>query len=329
MVTQVDFLQQTFAKITGGAVGTAPDFFVASSDQTAAVITTAGAIADMRASGLVKVMDIIWVNGDMDGTPFQNVYTVTATSGGSLTPYTEGVGGALLAANNLSDVNSVPDARDNLVLGATDLVNFGGLELGSATGGAGVFAIFPTTGSSGAIQVQAADNAGDFVILITNSSYGQNTSLTIPDVGAATGSFLMSPLAVADINSNIISFDITVGQGDMAAGASAILFSATALAQYKIRGLWANRGGTNFSGGGGDRLAAITDNTTVYSLIPAASLQTLANARWGDTALPFPASAAINVSTAAGQNLVMKYSGGAADYTAGSVVISGLLERVV
>lgn len=129
MVTQVDFLQQTFGKVTGGQVGTAPDFFVASSDQTAAVITTAGAIADMLAAGLVKVRDIIYVNGDVDGTPFQNVYTVTSTSSGSLVPYAAAVGGALLAANNLSDVVSVSTSRTNLGLGTGDSPTFAGLTV--------------------------------------------------------------------------------------------------------------------------------------------------------------------------------------------------------
>src|SRR5882672_12287461 len=124
MVTQVDFLQQTLGQVTGGLVGTAPAMWVASSDQTEAVILTAGAVADLVSAGIFKVRDIVWVNGDLDGTPFQNVYTVTATSGGSLITYPESVGGALLAANNLDDVNSVSTSRTNLGLGILDNVRF-------------------------------------------------------------------------------------------------------------------------------------------------------------------------------------------------------------
>lgn len=129
MVTQVDFLSQTLAPITQGQVGTAPSMFVASSDQTEAVITTAGAVADLVAAGIFKVGDIVWVNYDQDGTPGQNVYTVTATSGGSLITYPNAVGGALLAANNLSDVANAATSRTNLGLGSGNSPTFTGLTL--------------------------------------------------------------------------------------------------------------------------------------------------------------------------------------------------------
>lgn len=133
---------------------------------------------------------------------------------------------------------------------------------------------------------------------------------------------------VPDIGSNLVTFDVTVGHAALASGGSVILVDSRGTEQYKIRSLQLNSGGTNFSGGGGDRLGQVTDETTVYSVIPAATLQTLANEQWGTTGLPNPASAAINTSTAAGADLVFKYSGGATDYTAGSLVISGIVQRV-
>lgn len=127
---------------------------------------------------------------------------------------------------------------------------------------------------------------------------------------------------------NIFSFDVTVPQASLASGGSVTLVASSGTQKYKVRSLQLNSGGTNFSGGGGDRLGQVTDGTTVYSVIPAATMQSLVNAQWGVTALPNPASAAINTSTAAGTNLVFKYSGGTTDYTAGSLVITGIVERV-
>lgn len=203
----------------------------------------------------------------------------------------------------------------------------GGNLIAGSSGAAGSFFSYPTTASKGALEVRATDNTGDTDITITNRAHGQATVYSIGDVGAATGS-LMNCVVDADPGANLISFDVTVGHAALAAGGSVTLTASSGVKQYKIRSLQINRGGTNFSGGGGDRLGEVTDGTTVYSVIPAASLQTLANAQWGATALPNPASTAINTSTTAGANLTFKYSGGTTDYTAGSVVISGIVERV-
>lgn len=123
--------------------------------------------------------------------------------------------------------------------------------------------------------------------------------------------------------------DITVGQAALASAGHVQLIAGVSGAQFKIRNMLLNGFGTNFSGGGGDRNLAITDGTTVYSVIPAATLQSLANSAWGSTALPFPASAAIDTSTVVSMPLYAAYSGGTTDYTAGSLVLSLQYERVV
>lgn len=128
---------------------------------------------------------------------------------------------------------------------------------------------------------------------------------------------------------NLISRDITVPVASLASAGSVVIQASNGSEQYKVRHLMLNSGGTNFSGGGGDRLGQVTDGTTIYTVIPAAVMQSLVNAQWGvSTPLPNAASAANNTSTAAGADLVFKYSGGSADYSAGSLVITALIERV-
>lgn len=161
-----------------------------------------------------------------------------------------------------------------------------------------------------------------------NAASFSDTAGTVTDAGFASNKTLISSFASPDVNANIVRVDVTCGQAALASGGSVTLISSSGSKQYKILSIQMNSGGTNFSGGSGDRLGQVTDATTVYSVIPAASLQTLVNAQWGVTALPNPASAAINTSTAAGASLVFKYSGGTLDYTAGSVVISVTAIRV-
>lgn len=240
-------------------------------------------------------------------------------------------------------------------------VDAGNLIAGISTGGVNaILQLFPTGATTGSLRLIAANNGGNFNVDLTNASFGQATVITIPDPGAATakplisggalvsGNFpqnsgtaglvvdsalavnklLTSTISTPDVGANLVTFDVTVGQAGLAAAGHVTLITSAGARQYKIRAMYLNSGGTNFSGGGGDRLGQVSDGTTVYSVVPAANMQALTNARWGDTALPFPASAAIFTSTAAGISLFFAYSGGTVDYTTGSLRISILAERV-
>jgi len=121
-----------------------------------------------------------------------------------------------------------------------------------------------------------------------------------------------------------ITFEIYVGQGSLASAGTVTLIDALVGDQYKIVDLMLSGGGTNFSGGGGDRNLSIQDTsgTVTYGIIPAATLQAIAPARWGDTGLAFPVSVYdFHAATTAGEDLVVKYSGGSADYTAGDLTL--------
>lgn len=195
------------------------------------------------------------------------------------------------------------------------------------SGDSGYLESFPATASKGSLRVQGVANVGNTVTTVSNASMAQATTITIPDPGAATASTLLSPLAAPDMNANIVRVDTAVSVAALNSGAVTI-FTSGAGKQYKILNMWVNSGGTNFSSVGGDRLMAIGDGITVYSVIPAASLQTLANTAWGATGLPFPASAPVNTSTAVAANITASNSGGATNYTTGTVTISMLLQRV-
>lgn len=212
---------------------------------------------------------------------------------------------------------------------ASTAINAGNIQAG-LSGTAGALASFPATVTTGSFITQATSNSGAFNTVLTNNALGQTTTFRLPDPGAASAGILVSTLTAPDNNANLIRFDVAATAAALAAGASVTLFTSSGAKQYKIMNLWVNAPGTNFSGGGGDHGLNITDSsaTNVYSVIPAASLQTLVNTGWGTTALPFPASVAINTNLPAGASLVAKYTAAGTDYGAGSVLISGLLQRV-
>lgn len=189
MATQV--VWGTLAKVTGGLSGTAPELFVGSTDQTNAVITTAGAVSYLYAQGVLKLGDVLYINYDQDGTPGSNVYKVNATSGGSLEVYTEALGGALLAANNLSDVDSASASATNLGLGADNNVAFLNVFAGRS-GAAGVLRSYPATSAKGYLALVGVANTGDTAVTITNAAHGQASVYTIPDSGQSASSFILA-----------------------------------------------------------------------------------------------------------------------------------------
>lgn len=128
---------------------------------------------------------------------------------------------------------------------------------------------------------------------------------------------------------DLAAFQTTVGQAGLASAGSVTLLDANSGEQWKVREIFLSGAGTNFSGGGGDRLLSISDGTSTWSVVPAATLQSLAAARWGDAGVPFPATAAhLTAASAAGTDITAQYSGGTADYTAGECTIVLIAERV-
>lgn len=123
------------------------------------------------------------------------------------------------------------------------------------------------------------------------------------------------------------AFETTVGQAALVSTGTVTLLNAVTGEQWKVREIFLSGDGTNFSGG--DRLLDIKEGTRIYSEIPAATLQSLAVARWGDAGTPFPVTALdLTTATALGQDIVAQYSGGATDYTAGSLTIVLIAEQV-
>lgn len=123
-------------------------------------------------------------------------------------------------------------------------------------------------------------------------------------------------------------FSVTVAHTDLATAGVKTLVQPAAGETWRLQTLFLLGPFTNFSAGG-NRLLSVYSSTAIYSAIPNATLETLAAARWGDTGLPFPATAAWGTTAFSYANpLVAAYSGGTTDHDAGSLVLQGLVERV-
>lgn len=124
-------------------------------------------------------------------------------------------------------------------------------------------------------------------------------------------------------------YESDAAAADLASAGEVVLLDAEAGTKWKCREIILSGAGTNFSGGGGDRDLAITDGTTVWTVIPAATLQALAVGRWGDAVVPWPAIASdLTAQTQRSADIVAKYSGGTTDYAAGSCTLYIVTERM-
>lgn len=128
------------------------------------------------------------------------------------------------ALHGQASVYSIPDsgaATANLLvskLTGTQHVTVGAFQVdagvissGIATGGtAGGFIAYPATASNGSLRLSPVGNAGNFDVSISNlSTQGQSTVMTIPDVAAATGQFLVKTAAF--VNGNLVQASGTAG----------------------------------------------------------------------------------------------------------------------
>jgi hypothetical protein len=140
-------------------------------------------------------------------------------------------------------------------------------------------------------------------------------------------------LEYIDNTKNVIDgtnvFNVIVSFADLAGGATKkIIDSTLAGEQWRIIDIIVV--GVTAADAGGDRGLGLTDGTSVYTVVPAATLKTLNfQGRWGSTNVPFSAVYfAMIQRTVAGSDLVAYWSGGTTDYSAGSFVIQVTAERV-
>lgn len=128
------------------------------------------------------------------------------------------------ALHGQASVYSIPDSGASTAnfiiskLSGTQHITVGALQVdagvissGLATGGtAGGFIAYPATTTNGSLRLIPVGNAGNFAVSISNvSTQGQATVMTIPDVAAATGQFVVKTAAF--VNGNLIQASGTAG----------------------------------------------------------------------------------------------------------------------
>lgn len=154
----------------------------------AGLSATAGYLASFPSAGLKGSLRIVAVANTGD-----TLVTLSNALHGQASVYSIPDSGASTANILISKLTGT----QHITVGSLQ-VDAGVISSGISTGGqVGSFAAFPTTASKGSLRLTALVNAtGDFSTTISNAlAVAQSQVISIPDVGAATGNFILSGLA--------------------------------------------------------------------------------------------------------------------------------------
>jgi hypothetical protein len=242
----------------------------------------------------------------------------------------EGCAGIILNGLAIEQSGADLSAIGVLIRGGTGVQINGGFFDGLTTG---------IRGTEGARFTIAGCNILATTPVSTDASGVRITWRDAIDSQVTASAASINALALADIirttqDKNMIDntkvFQGVATFGNMASAATAKIIDAELLSeQYRISSIFI---GVNdaFAGGGGDRNLAVRTAATVYTTIPAASLQVYGTSGgWGEAAVPWGAAETNITTTAANADLYLQYSGGGTDYTTGgSVVVRVVATRI-
>src|SRR3990167_2786599 len=181
---------------------------------TAGSSAVAGSLTSFAGTGSTEFLRLAAINNT--GGNFSTTLSNTASVGQS-----QIISIPDAAAATANFIISASSGTQNITTGALQ-VNAGAVSSGISTGGfVGLVKAFSTTATSGFIAIQGAINAsGNFGSTISNAvAQAQAQVVTIPDFGAATGTFIMSSLVGAGIQ-HITTGSLEVDAGNLIAGLS-------------------------------------------------------------------------------------------------------------
>lgn len=120
----------------------------------------------------------------------------------------------VVMANSITTVNHIAAYSDIFGTVSQDVataINSGNIQAG-ISGTAGYFDSFPSTVLKGRLRLQAANNAGDTITTISNDSFGQASTISIPDPSQSSSRFILSDSAGTQM---IDTGNLTITAGDL------------------------------------------------------------------------------------------------------------------
>jgi hypothetical protein len=186
---------------TAGAIGEDASTAINGGNIQAGLSGTAGYLASFPSTLAKGSLRIVAVANTND-----TLVTISNALHGQASVYSIPDSGASTANFIISKLTGT----QHITVGALQ-VDAGVISSGLATGGtAGGFIAYPATSANGSLRLTPVGNAGNFAVSISNvSTQGQATVMSIPDVAAATGQFVVKTAAF--VSGNLIQASGTAG----------------------------------------------------------------------------------------------------------------------
>lgn len=205
--------------LSPGLVGVYPRLIYISTNNTLAQVTTTGFLNAYNALSPGEMQD-----GDMALVVTRTTPSAADADSGFLQVNFSSGNWSLIQTNSPGSV-VLPTIANHI---ATYTNTTGGLSEDPATaisggniqaglsGTAGTLASFPGTALKGSLVLQATANSGNTITVVTNAAMGQASTITIPDPGVASASFVLSDGSTQHITTG----NFQVDQGNLIAGSS-------------------------------------------------------------------------------------------------------------
>lgn len=195
-----------------GAVGVVPNIACIATNDTLATVLTTGYLNQAQQNGASlseSTMCLVTTKTSPSAAATQVGWLEVSHVGANWSLVQSGAPGSVTLPTIANHLAVYTNTAGQLSEDAATAINGGNIQAG-LSGTAGSLYSFPGTASRGKLILSAVANTGNTDVTISNATHAQATVYSIPDVGAATGQFLVKTAAL--VNGNLIQASGTAGK---------------------------------------------------------------------------------------------------------------------
>jgi hypothetical protein len=195
-----------------GTPGIYPNFKYMVSADNLSTVTTAGYLNNVNLEGTPittnDVIQALYGYNPVTQVGTFETFSVSISSTGVITLTPASGSGGIILPTIANHIATYTNTTGQLSEDAAIAINGGNIQAG-LSGTAGYLASYPATPLKGSMRFVAVANAGNTAVIVSNASFAQASTITIPDPAGATADFVLAPSAL--VNGNLVKASGTAG----------------------------------------------------------------------------------------------------------------------